>query len=383
MNISRFRDYLEHYCSPIAAKQVGWDVVGMRAHLFAVASQSDMQLVGGYASAARILGLSEERWQAIRDRVMEGWQETREGGPIRCLMPYTPKRRATTEKAKGAFAVRAEYMAQPVGLPLFDGPAQPAEGRAAAEPSVLDDFEKFWAQYPKKSGLSDARKAYLRIAPDADTFERIMADIAIRRYSRKWNDQGGRFVANATTYLNGQMWNEQVELSDAELAASVVYGTKKELYDFHTKDPRSSEVQSWVVSQRMLGLIPTQADLCRRLGVRYFAPEVAGVLEAQVVSPYVEVLPANVVAAPTEDLDQMLFREELQYALSSQSESTAKRIRAKSINEQRAWLDLWKKANQERAASDSAPSYEQVISRVRSSPRALGPTEDVQDVMPR
>jgi DNA-binding transcriptional regulator YhcF (GntR family) len=73
-------------------------------------------------------------------------------------------------------------------------------------PSV--SFELFWNLYPKKVERKKAEEKWDRLSEDVQG--RILEDIPKRQLGRQW--QAG-YIPNPTTYLNGERWTDQIEMS--------------------------------------------------------------------------------------------------------------------------------------------------------------------------
>jgi hypothetical protein len=66
-------------------------------------------------------------------------------------------------------------------------------------------FSEFWDAYPKSAGRKAAVKAWARLRLDrlADV---ILADVKRRLAAGEWRDE--RYIPHASTYLNGERWND-------------------------------------------------------------------------------------------------------------------------------------------------------------------------------
>jgi hypothetical protein len=74
-----------------------------------------------------------------------------------------------------------------------------------------DGFEDFWSLYPKKKSRADAEKAWRKVAPSPELFQRIMAAVMAQRGSSDWIRESGRFVPYAATWLNAHRWEDSAE----------------------------------------------------------------------------------------------------------------------------------------------------------------------------
>lgn len=78
------------------------------------------------------------------------------------------------------------------------------------------DFDKFWSFYPRKRAKKDARKAFERIKWTPALWVRVMRALAAQRRSVSWVSDGGEFIPHASTWLNGERWDDEI---DSEVSA--------------------------------------------------------------------------------------------------------------------------------------------------------------------
>jgi hypothetical protein len=69
-------------------------------------------------------------------------------------------------------------------------------------------FESFWNAYPKKVGKDDARKAFVKRKPDAEMLAAMVTAISSQASSAAWTKDGGQFIPNPATWLNGGRWQD-------------------------------------------------------------------------------------------------------------------------------------------------------------------------------
>lgn len=79
----------------------------------------------------------------------------------------------------------------------------PPEGDSSVE------FDSFWTAYPRKVAKQAAIKSWKRLKPSPELKDRILADLRIRSLSPDWLKDGGKFVPNPATYLNGRRWEDE------------------------------------------------------------------------------------------------------------------------------------------------------------------------------
>lgn len=87
-------------------------------------------------------------------------------------------------------------------------------------------FEDFWLAWPKSERKQDKVKCAKKWRQDnldacADD---ILADIGTKLGSRKWQEEGGKFIEAPLVYLNGRRWEDGAESGDTrppQLAGAV------------------------------------------------------------------------------------------------------------------------------------------------------------------
>ena len=105
-------------------------------------------------------------------------------------------------------------------VPNMTEPHQPA-----GEPPLQERrFAEFWKAYPKKVGKAGCQKAWMKLKPTTELFDKIMETLTKQKASEQWQREGGRFIPNPLTWLNQGRWDDEpVETSGA--AAQPATGT--------------------------------------------------------------------------------------------------------------------------------------------------------------
>jgi hypothetical protein len=85
-------------------------------------------------------------------------------------------------------------------------PAKPARPRAVQSIG----FARFWDAYPKKVGKAEAERAWGRLGVDEQMLSAIMAAVAEQSRQPSWRDTTRKYVPNASTWLNGRRWEDQI-----------------------------------------------------------------------------------------------------------------------------------------------------------------------------
>ena len=78
-------------------------------------------------------------------------------------------------------------------------------------------FASFWEKYPRKVDKSIAEKAWMKICPDKELFDRIMDALCTAVYSDQWRRDNGQFIPYPATWLNRKRWESEstIQLPEA------------------------------------------------------------------------------------------------------------------------------------------------------------------------
>lgn len=81
-------------------------------------------------------------------------------------------------------------------------------------------FEEFWKLYPKKKSRKEALKAWTKLKPDADLHRTLITALSSHCGSEDWTKDGGRYIPNAATWLNGELWHDVLKPTCASSASA-------------------------------------------------------------------------------------------------------------------------------------------------------------------
>ena len=74
-------------------------------------------------------------------------------------------------------------------------------------------FDIFWQTYPNKVGKENARKAWSKIKPDAELFDKIIKKVEELKVCDDWTKDGGQYVPHPATWLNRGGWDDEIPKS--------------------------------------------------------------------------------------------------------------------------------------------------------------------------
>ena len=81
-------------------------------------------------------------------------------------------------------------------------------GNEQGQATAPDPFDVFWAAYPLKKSKKDARKAFAKVKAPLDM---LLAALERQKKTPDWTKDGGRYIPYASTWLNGERWEDEVK----------------------------------------------------------------------------------------------------------------------------------------------------------------------------
>ncbi|MFJ2713019.1 helix-turn-helix domain-containing protein [Pseudomonas sp. NPDC087346] len=105
----------------------------------------------------------------------------------------------------GTESTRTSHLSEPVNEPKPMGTTGSMEG-----------FEQFWKLYPKKKSRKDAAKAWAKLKPNEELRQILITALGSHCVSEDWAKDGGRYIPNAATWLNGERWHDELAPATAK-----------------------------------------------------------------------------------------------------------------------------------------------------------------------
>lgn len=104
-------------------------------------------------------------------------------------------------------------------LPVIEKQLKPTRGMTTKLQTL---FDRFCLAYPKRIAKAVAASAWVKIAPDDQLAAVIIAAIDQAKNADSWKREGGRFIPNPATWLNGQCWQDEHQISTSSLPNAVM-----------------------------------------------------------------------------------------------------------------------------------------------------------------
>jgi len=75
-----------------------------------------------------------------------------------------------------------------------------------------EQFEEFWKVYPKKQNKKKTEQWFKKYKPPENLFKTIINKVEKFKETKDWQKENGKYIPMATTWLNGERWNDEVEV---------------------------------------------------------------------------------------------------------------------------------------------------------------------------
>lgn len=84
----------------------------------------------------------------------------------------------------------------------------PLAPQRATPPATSEEFDAFWAAYPRKVAKAAAVRAWSKQAPNLPI---VLAALEWQSKSAGWQKDGGQFIPHPASWLNGKRWEDASE----------------------------------------------------------------------------------------------------------------------------------------------------------------------------
>lgn len=74
--------------------------------------------------------------------------------------------------------------------------------------SISEDFEVFWAAYPRKVGKKDAQRAFAKAVMPLSI---LLDALEKQKRSQQWTKDNGQYIPYPATWLNGRRWEDETQ----------------------------------------------------------------------------------------------------------------------------------------------------------------------------
>lgn len=117
----------------------------------------------------------------------------------------------TSSKIKHLCELPHDYGSDAVVLPM----GKERKGKEQSE-SYDSLFGRFYEAYPKKVAKAAAQKAFRSCNPDESLLQTMLEALRLQSESPDWQKDGGKYIPNPATWLNGERWKDQLSSSESQ-----------------------------------------------------------------------------------------------------------------------------------------------------------------------
>ena len=114
--------------------------------------------------------------------------------------------------------------------------------RCAGSSENRIDCSSHESGYPKKKRRKDAAKAWAKLRPNDVLHQTLIAALSSHCISEDWTKDGGRYIPNAATWLNGERWQDVLMPIEQFDGSVITRGCKHCHWEALHTAPKSTDV---------------------------------------------------------------------------------------------------------------------------------------------
>lgn len=103
-------------------------------------------------------------------------------------------------------------------LPLYNE-SEKLERKEEDSKTTSLQFDQFYQLYPKRVGKHDAKKAWDKLKPSSSLIQTILNSVTEQKKWDSWTKDGGKYIPNPATWLNGHRWEDEKGQPEKELTS--------------------------------------------------------------------------------------------------------------------------------------------------------------------
>jgi len=94
-----------------------------------------------------------------------------------------------------------------------------------------NEFEQFWAIYPRRQGKGLAYSTFSRLSLGDGLLDKIIAAVEIQKKSDQWTKEGGQYIPMPATWLNQRRWEDEgISIQTKKKVGPRFVGVSEEMY---------------------------------------------------------------------------------------------------------------------------------------------------------
>ena len=76
-----------------------------------------------------------------------------------------------------------------------------------------EQFEQFWAAYPRKTGKQNAKKEFDKLKPDDGLFQTMLSAIEKQKQSQQWQENNGQYIPYPERWIKNRRWEDELPMA--------------------------------------------------------------------------------------------------------------------------------------------------------------------------
>ncbi|MFH1614890.1 MAG: hypothetical protein ABIG61_07390 [Planctomycetota bacterium] len=100
--------------------------------------------------------------------------------------------------------------------------------KTVAEAAIAARFNRFWAVYPRRVAIGNAKKVWAKIKPDDNLTQKMITAIGKQAMAHGWY-RDKKFCPHPATWLNAERWNDEVEKPASDLSQQYAVLTTEDM----------------------------------------------------------------------------------------------------------------------------------------------------------
>ena len=120
------------------------------------------------------------------------------------------KQVAHRQRQRDAAALRWHPHGNATALPNACFSSSSSSSSSESTTYFCASFDAFWDAYPRKVGRKPALDLWLRMKPDEQLAQEMLAGLERLKHSAQWQKDGGEFIPHPKTFLFQRRWTDEV-----------------------------------------------------------------------------------------------------------------------------------------------------------------------------
>ncbi len=95
----------------------------------------------------------------------------------------------------------------------MENPGGKSHERTKTGEIIMDDFDTFWAAYPRRVSKGNARKAWMQTAGIRPPLAKLLLSLNAEKKCEQWQRDRGQYVPYPSSWLRAEGWENEHEVT--------------------------------------------------------------------------------------------------------------------------------------------------------------------------